>query len=230
VLDFAGTVAIVATIVLIIGAFAGALPVRQVTRLWLLLVIGLWTGLAAALGAAGELADAGRRPVPLIGVLFATPLIAAALLAALSPAARRAMLSVPLPLLVGLNIPRLIGGLFLLLAAVGRLGGPFPGSAGWGDLITAVVAIPTVWLAARQVTRSDWLLHVWNAFGALDLFAAVILATISTPGGPLQLLQAGVGPEAMQFLPWALIPTVLVPYWLIAHGIIFAQLRARARS
>ncbi len=35
------------------------------------------------------------------------------------------------------------------------------------------------------------------------------------------------GPAAMQQLPWALIPTVLVPYWLVAHGIIFAQLRAR---
>jgi len=27
-------------------------------------------------------------------------------------------------------------------------------------------------------------------------------------------------------LPWSLIPTVLVPFFLIVHGIVFAQLRA----
>jgi hypothetical protein len=31
----------------------------------------------------------------------------------------------------------------------------------------------------------------------------------------------------VQLLPWALIPTVLVPFYLISHGIVFAQLRAR---
>jgi len=31
----------------------------------------------------------------------------------------------------------------------------------------------------------------------------------------------------VQLLPWSLIPTVLVPFYLITHGIVFAQLRAR---
>ena len=32
---------------------------------------------------------------------------------------------------------------------------------------------------------------------------------------------------AVQLLPWSLIPTVLVPFYLITHGIIFSQLLAR---
>jgi hypothetical protein len=40
----------------------------------------------------------------------------------------------------------------------------------------------------------------------------------------LQLIHAGVGSEAMQQLPFCLVPTVLVPFYLITHGIIFAQL------
>ena len=34
----------------------------------------------------------------------------------------------------------------LKLAAEGRLTGPFPYSAAWGDIITGVVAVPMLWL------------------------------------------------------------------------------------
>jgi len=33
----------------------------------------------------------------------------------------------------------------------------------------------------------------------------------------------------MQDLPWSFVPTVLVPFWLILHAIIFIQLRRRAK-
>ena len=61
----------------------------------------------------------------------------------------------------------------------------------------------------------------------LDLIAAVGLGVISGPGSPLQLIDAGVGPAAIVALPWALVPTVLVPFYLITHGVIFLQLRER---
>ena len=57
------------------------------------------------------------------------------------------MLSLSLPLLVGLNVGRVFAVLFLLLAGEGRLSGPFPHSAGWGDIITGVVALPLLRLA-----------------------------------------------------------------------------------
>ena len=229
-LDFIGTVAIVATLVFCLSVIGAELSLRIGPRVVLTAVVGIWVGLAAAIGAAGEFADAGRRPVPLIGVAFATPLIAAAVIAALSREARRVMLALPMPLMIGMNVPRFVGGLFLLLAAAGRLGGPFPDSAAWGDLVTALVAIPAIWWAIARSPGRDRLIWIWNAFGALDLLAAVGLATITTPGSPLQMIDGGVGPQAMQFLPWVLIPTVLVPYWLILHGIIFAQLHAVARD
>jgi hypothetical protein len=50
----------------------------------------------------------------------------------------------------------------------------------------------------------------------------------SANGSPLQLIHWGAGSTAMQSLPWSLVPTVLVPFYLIMHGIIFAQLRARS--
>jgi hypothetical protein len=34
----------------------------------------------------------------------------------------------------------------------------------------------------------------------------------------------------MQHLPWSFVPTVLVPLYLVMHGAIWAQLRARRAS
>ena len=67
----------------------------------------------------------------------------------------------------------------------------------------------------------------WNALGALDLLAAVTLGTLSSNGFAYQLLHYDEGSAAVQHLPWLLIPTVLVPFYLVTHGIILAQLRVR---
>jgi hypothetical protein len=69
----------------------------------------------------------------------------------------------------------------------------------------------------------------WNIRGTLDLVAAVFLGVISAPGSPLQILGGSVGAAAMGSLPWSNIPTLLVPFYLITHGIIFARL-ARANG
>jgi hypothetical protein len=131
----------------------------------------------------------------------------------------------PMPLLIAINAWRVAGVFFLLLAAEGRLAGPFPYSAGWGDIITGVLALPVAWLALRRA--GDWMVYAWNVFGALDLVVALTLGVISANGSPLQIIHAGAGSEDAQILPWALIPTVVVPMLLISHAVVFAQLRAR---
>ncbi len=93
-----------------------------------------------------------------------------------------------------------------------------------------MLALPAIWLAARASSGGDRLLAIWNAFGALDLIAAVMLGITSANSSPFQLMHVGVGPAAMLGLPWSLVPTVLVPFYLIVHGIIAVQLRQRARK
>jgi len=88
-------------------------------------------------------------------------------------------LAIPTSLLIGLNALRVIGVLFLMLAAVDRLSGPFPYSAGLGDVITGILAIPLARAAARGNLRR---VVEWNAFGALDLFAAIGLGLTSAQG------------------------------------------------
>ena len=127
------------------------------------------------------------------------------------------------------NTDHLLEGLLEVLAADGRLSGPFPLSAGWGDIVTGMLAVPALWLVLRRPQRGHSLLAAWNIFGALDLCVAVALGITSAQGSPLQLFDVGAGSAAIQVLPWSFVPTVLVPFYLIAHGILFAQLRQAAK-
>lgn len=221
-LDFLGTVATATLIVFVISSLLVFLDAARSTKLVLAIPLGLWVGIAAAGSAAGWMAATG--PFPIIGIFVVVPLVAAAFATAW-PQARRALLSLPLPLIVGLNVGRVFAVLFLMLEAAGRLSGPFPYSAAWGDIITGVVAIPLLWLA-RDPARNRTVLHLWNAFGMLDLIAAIGLGVVSAEGSPLQVF-AGPGSEAMQHLPWSFVPTVLVPIWMILHAIVWAKLRRR---
>lgn len=226
-LDFAGGTLLVAAIVFNAVAFLGALDIGRTARLVLAAIAGLWAGTQIALGLAGAFTSAFATTFPLLGVMVAAPVIAAAVAAALSSRAREALLGVPTPLLVGLNAARIFGAFFLLLAADGRLGGPFPQSAGWGDVITGAVAVPLAFYAMRQSARPA--VFWWNVFGAADLVAAVVLGTLSFNGSFVQVIQAGAGSNAVAEIPWVLVPTVLVPFYLITHGIVFAQLRHASR-
>jgi hypothetical protein len=228
-LDGLGIVVIAAVTMVNVNALIGAMPLTRPGQLTLAGGIGVWVGLVIALAARGSFAAVA--PLPLIGVFAALPLAAAALLAAFAPAVRTALLGAPMPLLIGLNFSRVFGALFLLLAADGRLSGPFPYSAAWGDIATGLLALPVAWYAARQPRRHSALtIGAWNLFGAADLVVAVALGLTSADGSPLQLFHGGAGSAAMQTLPWSLVPTVLAPFYLILHGVIFAQLRAQSPS
>ena len=229
-LDLIGSVVGMMAVMINLMAIAVALPLSLPQRLSIAAGAGAWVGLAGGLAAAGALMFSPAQPVPLVGVLFAVPLIAAGALWFAAPTFRAALMAIPMPLLIGVNVMRVFGALFLILAIEGRLSGPFPYSAGWGDVITGVLAVPVAWLAARVPPRGGAAIAAWNLFGALDLIAAVGLGLTSAQGSPLQLIHAGVGSDAMQYLPFSLVPTVLVPFYLVTHAIIAAQLRARGRA
>ncbi len=226
-LNLIGSATGLAAIAINLVAMATALPLSLKRKLLLAGVVGIWAGLASGFADANALAVTPGHPVPLIGVFFAVPLLAMLLAWRLVPGVRAAMLNIPTELLIGLNIARVLGVLFLFLAAAGRLSGPFPYFAGLGDIITGLGAIPLAVLVARNGAKYGRRIAAWNAFGALDLFVAVGLGVTSADGSPQQLIHAGVGSAAMQHMPYALIPAVLVPFYLITHGIIAMQLRAR---
>jgi hypothetical protein len=229
-LDLIGAIVGMTAVALNLVALTSVVPGSLARRLSVAAIAGAWVGLASGLGAAGKLAFAPNQPVPLVAVLFATPLLIVGALALRSARMRSALMAIPMALLIGVNALRVLGVLFLLLAAVGRLSGPFPYSAGLGDIITGALAVPLALSVARSRKLPSRAIARWNIFGTLDLVAAVALGITSAAGSPLQLIHAGVGSEAMQYLPFCLVPTVLVPFYLITHAIVAAQLRVQRTS
>jgi hypothetical protein len=226
-LDLAGTIATAGLMVFITTTLAIFLDITRGAKLALSAIMGLWIGVCAAAAADGVIATS--RPFPFIGIFIALPLAAAAIATAW-PAARKAMLSLPIQVMLGLNVGRLLAVFFLLLAAEGRLAGPFPYFAAGGDIITALVALPMMRLASTPSGPRIGTIAAWNLFGMADLVLAITLGVISSEGSPLQVFHTPPGSEAMQQLPWSFVPTVLVPLWLILHAIIWAQLRQRAQA
>jgi hypothetical protein len=222
-LDFIGGTVLTGVTVVSVNAVISTLDVSRTAKLVLATLIGLWIGLQVSLATVGAFSSQFAATFPVVGIVLAAPLIAVAIAAAVSPSARGAMLGLPMPLLIGLHASRVVGVFFLLLAADGRLGGPFPQSAGWGDILTGAAALPLAFMAARGTGLSA--VRAWNIFGTADLIAAIGLGVLSANGFALQAIVAGAGSDAVQHLPWSLIPTVLVPFYLIVHGIVFAQLR-----
>jgi len=225
-LDLIGTTVLTAAIAVNLNATIVTMPLSSVQKLTAVAFAGLWIGLAIALATSGIYSPTAS-PVPIVGVMAGLPVVAAAIAALSFAKVREALLALPITLLVGLNAMRIFGGFFLLLALQDRLSGPFPQSAGWGDVIVGLTAIPLTLAIARNPRGHRGALLAWNLFGTLDLIVAVTLGIISAPGSPLQLIGGTVGSTAVWMLPWSNIPTLLVPFYLITHAIIFAHL-ARA--
>lgn len=224
-LDSIGTITIFTSAAVILVTMTSTLTSKLGQRILLAAIAGAYAGIAIVAAASGVMDRTQGGPLVLLA-LFAAPLITAAVLWN-RPRTRSAMFSLSMPMLIGLNVIRALGFMFLLLAGAGRLAGPFPYSAGWGDIITGVAALPLAFAVTRG-TASNLTIAAWNTFGLLDLVVAVTLGVISGNGSPVQIIHAGVGSLAITHLPWSLIPTVLVPYFIVMHAIIFAQLRAHA--
>lgn len=179
-------------------------------------------GLAATGGLAGQILVVPAN-------VFAFAVFVALLFGAwfFSASLRRAIGEVPLAILVGLNSMRIGGVLFLLLAADGRLATAFATSAGWGDIITGAVAIPLAVMLARSPKTPRLALAAWNAFGALDLVVAVSLGVLSADT-PFRVFTQEPGTVLMTTLPWAMVPGLLVPIYLLIHFSIAVRLRRGA--
>jgi hypothetical protein len=142
------------------------------------------------------------------------------------PAFRKALLSVPIAGLIGVNACRVGGVCFLILHYRGQLAAPFAISAGWGDITTGLLAIPLAFMATTPGRIPRGLLIAWTSFGALDLIVAIVLGGLSAPGTPFRIFTEAPGTAAMGTLPWVVIPTLLVPLYLMTHLAIAIRLRS----
>jgi hypothetical protein len=225
-LDVIGAFVLSAVLVIFLIMLVGAASLRPAVRAYVYGIAAAWVGLMLGIAASGGFAPGatGALPGPVLG--FGVIIIAGLAAWFWWPGFRDALLGLPLSGLIGINAFRMAGVFFLILFAQDRLSAPFAQSAGWGDIITGLVAAPLAAMAAAGTPPPRRLIAAWNAFGALDLFAAILLGALSSPGTPFRLFTEGPGTVVMATLPWVVVPTVLVPLWLLIHLTIARRLRS----
>ena len=215
-LELINAIVLGAELAIIVTVLITQADVSLNARRWAIAGILVWSALIVAGAATGQSTPGtpgiAIQPPAIFGVA------AVALLTAwrFSPQFRRAMLSIPLQALVGLNVLRVLGVFFVLGYFTHELGAPFGPVAGLGDTITGLVAIPLAISIARgsfSTSSVAW----WNAFGALDLFTALTLGALSQDGVPFRVFFGEPGLTVMTQLPSVIVPTILVPIYLLVH-------------
>lgn len=155
-----------------------------------------------------------------VGVAIAaiTPIAAFSVWFAASQGFRKFARSLDPAILTSLQAWRIVGFTFVLLEAHGVLPSIFALPAGYGDMAIGATAAFVAWKLANPAHRNAFLL--WQVLGIADLILAVSLGT--TAG----LLRPNDVPMvAVTVLPLSLIPTFLVPLFVIFHVICIVQAR-----
>jgi hypothetical protein len=183
-----------------------------------------WLAVSVTLGALGVY-HVGSTQVPTIQYGILLPIVVGALLIWRSEAAKSIIGAVPQPWLVGVQLYRALGVIFLILYAAGKLPSLFAWPAGIGDIAIGLLA-PVVGLAyARAPRNTAGLVAAWNVFGILDLMIAVGTGFAPSLIQPLEVQPTS---ELMTVLPMVLIPVYLVPLSIVLHLASLAKLRREA--
>src|SRR5713226_1460086 len=186
----------------------------RAARISAVILIG-WFGAAIALGSLGVYrGGSDRGPTIQYGLLV--PILIGALLILRSSTVARVLDAVPQHWLIGVQLDRALGIIFLILYGAGKLPGLFAWPAGLGDVLVGVLA-PVVAIAyARGPRENGDLVSAWNIFGIVDLIVAVTTGFITSPS-PLQLFAFVLPNELISAFPLVLIPTYLVPASVLLH-------------
>src|SRR5208282_142872 len=132
--------------------------------------------------------------------------------------------AMPTSWLIGLQIYRVFGGIFLVGWARGVIPGIFALPAGIGDVTTGLLALPVAYYLASQngdAVRSG---IAWNIFGLVDFTIAVGIGLAMAPG-PLQLIVPSIPNAGAGRYPTVLIPAFAVPSSILFHVLSLRQLR-----
>jgi hypothetical protein len=162
---------------------------------------------------------------PLLSLAIILPLLIGVPILLRSRTIGRMLDAIPPSWLVGLQVYRVVGSVFL----VGWLAGNLPAipaiPVGGGDTLVGVLALPVA-LLLTSARGARGVAVAWNVLGILDMLDAVMLNTLTTSGG----LQAIVPDRVIDVAayPLVLIPAFGVPLSLLLHSLSLRQLRRLA--
>jgi hypothetical protein len=181
-----------------------------------------WLALSVSLAAFGIYHVAANK-IPTLQYGIVLPILIGALLIWRSDSIRRVLDAVPQPWLVGVQLYRALGVVFLILYADGKLPALFAWPAGIGDIAIGLLAPIVGFAYARAPRDAAGLVGAWNVFGILDLVLAVTTGFMTAPSF-LQPIAVQPNSDLMTVLPMVLIPVYLVPLSIVLHLASLAKL------
>ncbi len=199
---------------------------RVAAWLFVALPLTLWLVAAWTLAQRGYFAPVPgelrvRLPVAIFGpLLLGIPLVRR------SRAIARVLDATPASWLVGLQIYRLVGGIFLLGWLDGRIAAVFAWPAGVGDVLVGVLALPAAAAAASETASGRRAATLWNVLGIVDLAVAVTMGVLTSPG-PLQRFGFEITAPLLGTFPSAVTPAFVVPSSILLHALSLRQLARR---
>jgi hypothetical protein len=200
---------------------------RIATGLAIAIPYTLWLALIWVLAVNGTFRPVPGAPPMVLIAIFAPVLI---WLVVLIRSDRFATVADAMPSawLVGVQVYRVFGGIFLVEWASNSLPGAFALPAGTGDVIVGLLALPAAVMVAQGTRGGRAVGIAWNLLGLLDLTVAITMGTLSTPG-PLQVFGADLKDVQFGTYPIVMIPAFAVPTSIVLHGLSLWQLRRAAR-
>jgi len=186
-----------------------------------------WYGVVAYLAARGVFLVTPQARAPALPIAVLLPLIVSLPLLLRSRFIASALDATPLSYLVGAQVLRVMGAIFLVEWAFGALPGVFALPAGLGDMATGVIAAPLAVYCAKNATQAAKPVLAWTALGLADFACAMATGFLSSPG-KFQLLALDQPNLIGAAYPLALIPAFGVPTFIILHVLTLWKLRRQS--
>jgi hypothetical protein len=185
-----------------------------------------WAGIiaaAVALAAADVFRQSASSRSPWFGVFAGGVLVVALVAPALPPVASALRTAGAPARLTWPHVLRVVGVVFILMLALGRLPAIFALPAGLGDVAVGLAA-PGI---ARRLARGDRRgARLFHALGLLDLVVAVTIGSLAALG-PGRVLNVSPATVEVSLLPLALVPITAVPLAMALHVAALVRLRVR---
>lgn len=228
---FAVALPLIAIAIMMTGAQRAKLTARQTGTAVAVAagLFGLWFATVVPLSKSGvfHVPPTLQDPPVVLMFLFGGAVLLWAL-AWLTPLGRRITKATSLSAIAAFQIPRIMGGVFL----IGWLGGSLPVefalAAGLGDIWAGIAG----WQASRALSagapNARALLFRANIIGMLDFVVAVGLGIMTSEGFAHVL--AHDTPNIVNDYPLALFPVYFVPIFLGFHLISISRMRAECRA
>jgi hypothetical protein len=223
-------VLVVATVgVVLYGVWRGLVraDLARATRItaWLAvaLILTAWIATAWTLAAHG-IFQRSIGKVPVVPVAIFLPVLLALFALTRSRAVGSLLDATPASWLVGVQVYRILGGMFLVYWIHGTMPGAFALPAGIGDVATGLLALPAAALVASGSPIGRRIGIRWNLLGLIDFAVAVTMGMLTSPG-PAHLLAREHPNLQIAMFPTVMVPAFVVPFSTLLHVLSLRQLK-----